>query len=42
VLAEIIGGIVMLSAFCVDQNRVRRETMADERPMFHLDVFKIR
>jgi MFS family permease len=35
VLAEIIGGIVVLAIFCVIETRV-------EQPMFHLDLFRIR
>jgi MFS family permease len=35
VLAEIIGGIVVLAVFCVIETRV-------EQPMFHLDLFRIR
>jgi len=35
VLAEIIGGLVVLAVFCVIETRV-------EQPMFHLDLFRIR
>ncbi len=35
VLAEIIGGLLVLGAFCVIETRV-------ESPMFHLDLFKVR
>src|SRR5207248_8958261 len=35
VLAEVIGGMVVLIVFCVIETRV-------EQPMFHLDLFKIR
>ncbi|MBV9607569.1 MAG: MFS transporter [Solirubrobacterales bacterium] len=35
VLAEIIGGILVLAVFCVIETRV-------EQPMFHLDLFRIR
>jgi MFS family permease len=35
VLAELIGGVVVLVAFCVIETRV-------EQPMFHLDLFRIR
>ncbi len=35
VLAELIGGVVVLAVFCVIETRV-------ESPMFHLDLFKIR
>src|SRR3954463_10378641 len=35
VLAELIGGTVVLAVFCVIETRV-------EQPMFHLDLFRIR
>jgi MFS family permease len=35
VLAELIGGAVVLAIFCVIETRV-------EQPMFHLDLFKVR
>jgi MFS family permease len=35
VLAEIIGGLIVLAIFCVIETRV-------EQPMFHLDLFRIR
>jgi MFS family permease len=35
VIAEIVGGIVILLGFCVIETRV-------EAPMFHLDLFKVR
>src|SRR5947209_5287772 len=35
VLAEVIGGVLVLIVFCVIETRV-------EQPMFHLDLFKIR
>src|ERR1700729_1050856 len=35
VIAEIVGGMLVLLAFCVIETRV-------EQPMFHLDLFKIR
>jgi MFS family permease len=35
VIAEIVGGIVILIGFCIIETRV-------EAPMFHLDLFKVR
>jgi MFS family permease len=35
VLAELIGGVAVLAAFCVIETRV-------EQPMFHLELFRIR
>ncbi|HET7072451.1 MAG TPA: MFS transporter, partial [Nocardioides sp.] len=35
VLASMVGGLVLLAAFCVIETRV-------EHPMFHLDLFRIR